>query len=55
MGGGEDAIEAPSGDKVAIFRNTGDPHREALAPDELGLTMREMRRFDEAISLHQPP
>jgi hypothetical protein len=40
-------------DAAAIFRETGDRHSEGMALDNLGLALREARRFDEAISAHQ--
>ena len=39
--------------RLAIYRETGDRHGEGMALDNLGLALREVGRFEEAISAHQ--
>lgn len=40
-------------DAAQIFRATGDRHREGMALGNLGVALREVGRFEEAISAHQ--
>jgi Flp pilus assembly protein TadD len=40
-------------DAAAIFRETGDRHGEGMALNSLGIALREVQRFEEAISAHQ--
>jgi hypothetical protein len=39
-------------DAAAIYRETGDRHREGMALGNLGPALAEIRRFDEAITTH---
>ena len=48
----EEAITAHQ-DAAAIYRETGDRHREGMALTNLGLALREVGRFEEAITAGQ--
>jgi tetratricopeptide (TPR) repeat protein len=48
----EEAITAHR-DAVAIYRETGDRHREGGALTSLGVALADMRRFEEAVIAHQ--
>jgi len=53
-----DARDVTAGDgwsfgAAAILRDTGDRHGEGMALNNLGLALREARRFDEANTAHQ--
>jgi tetratricopeptide (TPR) repeat protein len=48
----EEAITAHQ-DAAAIYRETGDRHREGNALNWLGLALRETGRSEEAITAHQ--
>ncbi|MFF2132435.1 tetratricopeptide repeat protein [Streptomyces olivochromogenes] len=37
---------------MAVCRELGDRHREGTALNNLGLALREVRRFEEAIDAH---
>ena len=48
----EEAISAHQ-DAAAIYRETGDRHREGEALDNLGVALMGAGRFEEAIRAHQ--
>ena len=48
----EEAITALQED-LAICRETGDRHGEAVALHNIGIALRKMRQFEEAITAHQ--
>ena len=48
----EEAITAHQ-DAAAIYRETGDRHREGEALNNLGLALVGVRRFEEAIAVHE--